>query len=80
MQSRIEANIPGSADAPGGSFSAGALPAVVAEPFATAMAQSVLLSAAAMMIGVVAVLFLRRPKATSTEEWRAANAAVASGD
>ena len=77
MQSRIEANIPGAADAPGGSFGSGALPDVVAEPFATAMAQSVLLSAAAMLVGVVAVLFLRRPKATSTEDWQAANEAVA---
>lgn len=77
MQSRIEANIPGAADAAGGSFGSGALPEVVAEPFATAMAQSVLLSAAVMLIGVVAVLFLRRPKATSTEDWQAANAAVA---
>ena len=74
MQSRIEANIPGAAEAPGGSFGSGALPEVVAEPFATAMAQSVLLSAAAMLIGVVAVLFLRRPKANATEEWRAAHA------
>ena len=77
MQSRLEANLPGAADATGGSFGSGALPAVVAEPFATAMAQSVLLSAAVMLIGVVAVLFLRRPKATSTEDWQAANAAVA---
>lgn len=77
MQSRIEANIPGAADAPGGSFGSGALPDVVAEPFATAMAQSVLLSAAVMLVGVVAVLFLRRPKATSTEDWQAANEAVA---
>ncbi|GAA5210879.1 DHA2 family efflux MFS transporter permease subunit [Microbacterium kyungheense] len=75
MQSRIEANIPGSADAAGGSFSAGQLPEFVAEPFATAMAQTVLLSAAAILIGVVAVLFLRRPQATSTEDWHAAHLA-----
>ena len=47
---------------------------------APAMAQSVLLSAAAMLIGVVAVLFLRRPSATSTDEWRAASAAVGTGE
>ncbi|MFC8681895.1 DHA2 family efflux MFS transporter permease subunit [Microbacterium ureisolvens] len=80
MQSRIEANIPGAAEAPGGSFGSGALPEAVAEPFGTAMAQSVLLSAAVLLIGVVAVLFLRRPTATSTEEWQAANEAVAAGD
>jgi MFS family permease len=77
MQSRIEANIPGAADAPGGSFGSGTLPAVVAEPFATAMAQSLLLSAAVLLVGVVAVLFLRRPKTTSTADWQAANDAAA---
>ena len=65
------------AEAPGGSFGSGALPEFVADPFATAMAQSVLLSAAAMLVGVVAVLFLRRPKATSADDWRAAQTADA---
>ena len=32
-----------------------------------------------MLIGVVAVLFLRRPKASGTAEWHAANAELRGG-
>ena len=59
-----------------GSFSGGALPPVIAEPFATAMSQAILLPAAVMLIGVVAVLFLRRPKTMATADWQAAEDAV----
>jgi EmrB/QacA subfamily drug resistance transporter len=63
MQSRIEANLPGTSEAPGG-FGGTALPDAVAAPFADAMAQTMLLPAAFILLGVVAVLFLRvKPKA-----------------
>jgi hypothetical protein len=41
------------------------------------MAQAILLPAAVMLIGVVAVLFLRRPKASGNAAWHAANAELA---
>jgi hypothetical protein len=62
MQSRLEANLPGAADA-GGEFTTGQLPDAVAGGFAAAMAQSMLLPAAAMILGVVVVLFMRKPAA-----------------
>ena len=76
MQARLEANLPGAADAAGG-FGEGTLPPFVVDGFSQAMAQAILLPAVVMLAGVVVVLFLRRPKATSTEDWQAANAAVA---
>jgi EmrB/QacA subfamily drug resistance transporter len=68
MQSRLEANMPDAADAAGG-FSGGQLPPSIAEPFSTAMSQAILLPAAVMLIGVVAVLFLRRPVTKPTTVW-----------
>ncbi|MET0828279.1 MAG: DHA2 family efflux MFS transporter permease subunit [Microbacterium sp.] len=62
MQSRLEANLPGAADA-GGEFTTGQLPDAVAGGFAAAMAQSMLLPAAAMILGVAVVLFMRKPAA-----------------
>ncbi|WP_243229046.1 DHA2 family efflux MFS transporter permease subunit [Microbacterium sp. CIAB417] len=59
MQNRLEANLPGASDATGG-FGEGPMPDAVAAPFADAMAQTMLLPAAAILLGVVAVLFLRR--------------------
>ncbi|GEK87925.1 DHA2 family efflux MFS transporter permease subunit [Microbacterium aerolatum] len=61
MQSRLVANLPGVEDATGG-FGEGKMPDAVAAPFADAMAQTMLLPAAFILLGVVAVLFLRRPK------------------
>ena len=61
MQARLEANLPGLADAPAGGFGGGTLPPVVVEGFSHAMAQAVLLPAGVLLVGVVAVLFLRRP-------------------
>ncbi|MEV4777000.1 DHA2 family efflux MFS transporter permease subunit [Microbacterium sp. LTA6] len=58
MQSRIEANLPGAGDAPGG-MGGGSLPPAVAAPFADAMAQTMLMPAVLILFGVVAVLFLR---------------------
>jgi MFS family permease len=75
MQARLEANLPGAADAAGG-FGEGALPPFVVDGFSQAMAQAILLPAVVMLAGVVVVLFLRRPKATSNEDWQAAQAAV----
>lgn len=61
MQSRLKANLPGVGDAPGG-FAGGTLPPQVAEGFSQAMGQTILLPAAVMLIGIVAVLFLRKPR------------------
>ncbi|MFI8633174.1 MFS transporter [Microbacterium sp. NPDC077663] len=62
MQSRLEANLPGAGDAAGGDFGGGGgMPPVVAEGFSAAMAQAMILPAAVIAIGVVLVLFLRRP-------------------
>ena len=71
MQSRLEANIPGAADADA-SFGGSALPPEIAEPFSTAMSQAILLPAAVMLVGVVAVLFLRKPVTMATTDWQAA--------
>ncbi|GAB3632093.1 DHA2 family efflux MFS transporter permease subunit [Microbacterium sp. AGC85] len=60
MQNRLEANLPGAADATG--FGGGKMPDAVAGPFADAMAQTMLLPAAVILLGVAAVLVLRRPK------------------
>lgn len=61
MQSRLEANLPGAGDAAAGGFGEGALPDAVAGHFADAMAQTMLLPAAFMLLGVAAVLSLRKP-------------------
>jgi EmrB/QacA subfamily drug resistance transporter len=71
MQARLEANLPGASEAPSG-FGEGTLPPFVIEGFSTAMAQAVLLPASVMLIGFVAVLFMRRPSAAPTEEWKPA--------
>lgn len=59
MQSRLEANLAGAGDSATGGFAEGRMPDAVAAPFADAMAQTMLLPAAVMLLGVVAVLFLR---------------------
>ena len=62
MQARLEANLPGAGDAAGGDFGGGGgMPPAVAEGFSTAMGQAMLLPAAVIAVGVVLVLFLRRP-------------------
>lgn len=60
MQNRLTANLPGAAGA-GGDFGAGQLPEVAVQGFSDAMAQTMLLPAAVMVIGVIAVLFMQRP-------------------
>ncbi len=62
MQGRLVANLPGAAEH-GGGFGEGKLPAFVLDGFAAAMSQSVLLPACVLLVGVVAVLFMRRPDA-----------------
>lgn len=59
MQSRLEANLPGAAESTE-SFGGGALPAAVAEGFSTAMAQTLMLPAAVILIAVAASLFIHR--------------------
>jgi hypothetical protein len=61
MQARLEANLPGAADASSG-FGTGTLPEPVIAGFSTAMAQATLLPAGIVLVGLVAVLFMRRPK------------------
>ncbi|MGB3697589.1 MAG: DHA2 family efflux MFS transporter permease subunit [Gordonia sp. (in: high G+C Gram-positive bacteria)] len=75
MQARLEANIPGasSADAIG----TGHLPGFLVGPFSTAMAQSMLLPAAIMVVGVGAVLFMVRPESTKPEFREALKQSVA---
>ena len=61
IQSRLEANLPGAADAAGG-IGGGQLPAQIVPGFSDAMSQTLLLPAIVMLVGVIAVLFLERPK------------------
>lgn len=67
MQSRLVANLPEAPGAGGDASSVisstGQLPPVIAEAFSSAMAQSMLLPAAVMLLGVASVLLLRRPGA-----------------
>jgi EmrB/QacA subfamily drug resistance transporter len=64
MQARLSAELPG---APSGASSAGAggfaaLPAALRDGFSDAMAQSLLLPALVLLVGLVAVLFFATPK------------------
>ncbi|MFH8251665.1 DHA2 family efflux MFS transporter permease subunit [Microbacterium sp. B2969] len=64
MQGRLEANLPGASSAPSGFGTGGQLPDFVLDGFSTAMAQSILLPAAVLLVAIVAVCFLRRPEST----------------
>ena len=63
IQARLTANLPGFDSAGPEAQQAGAhtLPAAIAGPFADAMAQSLVLPAAALLAGVLVVLFFARP-------------------
>ncbi|KAB1652158.1 DHA2 family efflux MFS transporter permease subunit [Pseudoclavibacter chungangensis] len=61
MQSRLTANLPQAADSTSG-LGTGQLPPVVVDGFATAMSQTVLLPAIAILVGFVVVWFFERPK------------------
>ncbi|WP_295829764.1 MFS transporter, partial [uncultured Microbacterium sp.] len=60
MQARLEANLPGAADA-GASFGGGALPPQVVGGFSQAMGQSLILPIVVIGVGLIVVLFMRRP-------------------
>jgi len=72
MQNRLAANLPGLGDMQGG-FGEGAgganqaLPPFVLDGFSTAMGQSLLMPAAVLLVGLVAVVFMERPKHLATE-------------
>lgn len=61
MQARLTANLPEAGGQGGSAQMQGQLPAMVAEPFSTAMAQALLMPAGVMLVGVIVVLFLKRP-------------------
>lgn len=61
MQARLEANLPAAAEAAPGGFGQGALPAPIVPGFSDAMAQTMLLPAAVLLVGAVAVCFMQRP-------------------
>ncbi|WP_280116195.1 DHA2 family efflux MFS transporter permease subunit [Leucobacter viscericola] len=61
MQARLEANLPAAAEAGSGGFGGGTLPEMIATPFATAMSQTILLPAAVLAVGVIFVLFMKKP-------------------
>lgn len=65
MQSRLEANLPGLADAPSGLAEAGPLPHAIAEGFSAGMGQAMLLPAAVMAVALVASLFLGRRRSAA---------------
>ena len=60
MQARLEANLPGAADA-SASFGGGELPPQVVTGFSQAMGESLTLPIIVIALGLVAVLFMRRP-------------------
>ncbi|MDJ0392386.1 DHA2 family efflux MFS transporter permease subunit [Rhodococcus sp. G-MC3] len=60
IQSRLAAEIPGSASSGSSEFS-GRVPEMLRDGFTTAMAQSLILPAAVLVIGTVAVCFYARP-------------------
>jgi EmrB/QacA subfamily drug resistance transporter len=63
MQGRLEANLPAAATgASSAGFGTGQLPSFIVADFSTAMAQTMLLPACVMLLGVVVVLFMQRPK------------------
>ncbi|MFT4157387.1 MAG: DHA2 family efflux MFS transporter permease subunit [Microbacterium sp.] len=61
MQGRLEANLPGASDR-GGDFGSGQLPSFVVDGFSAAMAQSMILPAVVLLVGVIGILFMQRPK------------------
>jgi hypothetical protein len=73
MQSRIAAELPATAGSSVSAEGGGTLPRILHAGFSTAMAQSLLLPAAVVLIGLIAVLCYAAPKhlrsaPTATEE------------
>ncbi|MFT4213321.1 MAG: DHA2 family efflux MFS transporter permease subunit [Microbacterium sp.] len=60
MQGRLEANLSGATDSTA-DLGSGTLPEAIVGGFSDAMAQAILLPAVVMLLGVVVVLFLKRP-------------------
>lgn len=61
MQSRLEANLPGGSSGGGDFGTVTQLPAQIAGLFSAAMAQTILLPASVILLGVITVLFMQRP-------------------
>jgi MFS family permease len=64
MQARLAVDLPGAATGSVGAFRASGgegMPPAVAQGFSNAMAESMLLPALVLLVGVVAVLFFQRP-------------------
>ncbi|WP_202868093.1 hypothetical protein [Kribbella sindirgiensis] len=62
MESRLAHNLPGSGGAPAGEgFSSGRLPEMVRQGFSDAMAQSLVLPALVLLVGLVAALLFTAP-------------------
>ena len=61
IESRLAANLPGATTGGSATNPGTKLPPQLADGFATAMSQSILLPAAVLLIGVAAVLFYQRP-------------------
>jgi hypothetical protein len=61
MQARLSANLPGMPGADGAPVAGMRLPAAALDGFASAMAQSVLLPAGILLVGLVAVLTFAKP-------------------
>jgi EmrB/QacA subfamily drug resistance transporter len=79
MQARLEANLPGAGDA-AGSFGSGSLPPQIVGGFSTAMGQSLLLPIVVIAIGLVAVLFMRRPSVLAPHGAAPAASAAVTGE
>ena len=62
MDSRLSANLPGMGSAGSAEATGGQLPDAVQAPFSHAMAQSMLLPPAALLVGLMAVLFFAMPR------------------
>lgn len=76
MQARLEANLPGAGDATSG-FGSEGLPAQIVGGFSTAMGQALILPILVSLVGLVAVLFMRRPSVIPRRGDRAADAPAA---
>lgn len=85
MQSRLVANTPVSDGGATPSFGAGTLPPAMVQPFSTAMAESLLLPTVVILLGGLALLFLKRPPhpdapgGVNNEEWAQSKLANAPG-
>ncbi|VXB45876.1 Drug resistance transporter, EmrB/QacA subfamily [Microbacterium sp. 8M] len=61
MQNRLVENLPGAAEH-GGDFGSGKLPEFVVKGFSAAMSQTMVLPTLVLAVGVIAILFMKRPE------------------